>query len=408
MAQRGTKSDIKRFAYAPESGGVRGSASGWVKPGAFQNLSKNLSTESLEDQRQLTSRKAKFASHIGEKTAEISLSFMLNENIVSDYDDFFECALGTKAANTALAINSGGTNSATVGAISSGVPDPIVKVTYNTGAPDYLPVKTYTGSVITWGIQSNIGARTAASYKNAAQCTGACYYETPGADIISLAAEVDADQEPGSLGWSVQGLVPSSLALNYDLAGRCGFDATLTGVDWAQGSVSNTGSPTNTPTSFFLGWNWDVSIQSLSSPAALTKQPVVAVSGVELAPEWIPNTYAAGRTSTGTVPGSSKNGWKRGVSFNAPIQITLDTQAASWITDRFSKTAFSLFLTGYDGAPSSSSARAVCIWFPEVVLTAQPEPTDINGIEGVQLSFQVQESSLTTLQHKCSVAFFNS
>ncbi len=413
MAQRGALVDVKRFAYAPETGGVRGNPGTFVNPTAYSDLAGVAAQEDLPDGRQLGSVKSEFEAHIGMKSASLSFSAKLNENSVTHVGQIIKAALGKQYSQTALVLNAvGNTNAVTK--ITSGVPDPIVKITYTTGRPDYLPVKSLTATDINHAILSRIGARTVNGVFNAKETTspaGACYAKDHTADYLSFKAEVDQGVEPNSNSWQLQGLVPSKCELGFILQDRVGIDVEMTGVDWSgpaatHANVTDQGAFSKE----FLGYVWDCNIQDLGTPVAAVQIPLVAIAGLDFSPTWIPNTYSAGRAANSTLPGSNVNGWKQGIHFTKDLEITVDIIDQAWDTAYQAKTKFQIFLTGYAGQPGEADTNVMCIWLPEVVLNAKPEETEVNGIMGYKLKFKVKHSLdiQAAQQTSCVVAFFNS
>lgn len=412
MAQRGASVEIKRFAFIAEVGGVRGTNGTVTNPTAYSGVSWAPMNQMLTDGRQLGSRKSVFENHIGRKDCEFSFSMKLTENTMAGYGPIFAAALGKTWANVALTLNAG-VNTASTGTISAGVPDPIVKVEYNSGLPDYLPVKSYTGTTITWAITSRIGARTATAYKNALACAGNCYQQDPTADYASFKIECDQGSEPNDMSYQLQGMVPTVLELDLPLQDRAGFNVTMKGCDFDDTGAATTANVIEHTTfaEEFLGWVWDVNIQDLTTPVGATQQPLVALSGCNLAPTWIENVYAAGRAAAAVVQGSPVSGWKQGVHFTQDLVITVDVTVPAWLTAFKAGTKYQIFLTGYSGNPSAApNARVLCLWFPECILNTRPAEVDVNGIVAHQLSFCVKESLdvIAGLRSHCAVAFFNS
>ena len=413
MAQRGALSDVKRFAYAPETAGVRGTAGTFVNPSGYSDLTGLAGQENLPDGRQLGSVKSEFEGHVGMKTASLSFSMKLTENSITHCGQLIKAALGKQYSQTALVLNAAGNTSA-VTKITSGVPDPIVKITYTTGRPDYLPVKSYTATDINHAILSRIAARTVNGVFNAKETTspaGACYAKDHTADYLSFKAEVDQGVEPNSNSWQLQGLVPSKCELAFQLQERVGFDIELTGVDWSgpaatHANVTDQGSFSKE----FLGYVWDCNIQDLATPVAAVQIPLVAVAGFDLAPTWVPNTYSGGRAANSTLLGSNVNGWKQGIHFTKALEITVDTIDQAWDTAYQSRTKFQLLLTGYAGQPGDADTNVIVLWCPEVILDEKPEEVDVNGIMGYKLKFKVKHSLDLTAAHQtsCVVALFNS
>lgn len=408
-AQRGAMAEVKRFNIAPQSGGIRSAAGTFLNPSGYADLELTPTQAVLKDGRQLNSRKSKHKSFLGEKAIDFSCSAKLHENTCVQYGTIFEGALGKKWANTTLAINSGGTNSVTVGTISSGVPDPIVKIEYTTGLPDYVPVKTYDATTITWGIQTRKAARTVSAYYNATDRDGECYSQDPAAPTIYFYIEADQGAEPNDLSWTASGFVPTVLELTLPLQDRAGIAITMTGTDFDDSGSASTPDIIE-QTDFdeeFLGYVWDVNIQSLGTPAAPTQQPLVAITGCNFAPTWVKNMYSAGRAASAAIPGSAAQGWKQGVHFDAPLVITLDVQNTAWLAALQARTKYQIFLTGYSGQPDDAPSTSVmCVLFREATLEVIAS-VDTNGIMGHQLTFTIHESLDSTHRSQCDVAFFN-
>lgn len=410
MAQRGALDGVRRIAIAEESGGVRGTPGTWRNPSNYQGLSVALTEGEIPNERQLNSRKETFASFAGERGGTVAFQAMLSENTFGDLGPVFKAALGGERAASSLAINAGGTNNATGGAFSSGTPDPIIKVEYNTGAPDILPVKTVSGGAFVYAIKSAIASRTVTAYKNASQCAGGCFFEDPAADLITHALELDNGAEPDAIAYSVQGAIVEDLSLAFDVGARTGLSVGFRVADWTDAdTVSNTADPAE-PSDLFAGWTADLALQSLSTPDFFVALPLVSLSGVQFAPEWIDQRAAKGRTSSGATPGSAITGYKQGVHFAEPIGIGIDIQARARLASRRTGEKFTAFLRLFSGVPGAVGTRCVAVWFPELVLTSTPSETVVNGVIGQTLSLKVQESSGLTasLKTKCAVAFFNS
>ena len=413
MAQRGALVDVRRFMYAPESGGVRGTPGTTVNPSAYSDLAGVAAQEDLPDGRQLGAVKSEFEAHIGMKSATLGFSIKLTENSVTHAGQIIKAALGKQYSQTALVLNAVGNTSA-VTKITSGVPDPIVKITYTTGRPDYVPVKSLTATDINHAILSRIGARTVNGVFNAKETStpaGACYAKDHTADYLSFYAELDQGVEPNSNSWQLQGLVPSKCELGFVQQDRVGFDIEMTGVDWSgpaatHANVTDQGSFSKE----FLGYVWDCNIQDLATPVVPTQIPIVAIAGLDLAPTWVPNTYSQGRAASATLPGSNVNGWKQGIHFTKDLEITVDTIDQAWDTGYQAKTKYQIFLTGYAGQPGQADTNVIAIWLPECILNAKPEETDVNGVVGYKLKFKVKHSlDITAAQQtSCVVAFFNS
>jgi hypothetical protein len=408
MAQRGALVAVKRWAYGEEAS-LAATPAAWIDPHAYSDTVVTADYVMNVDGRQLGARKKNSRSHKGPKVTKFATKMRITEDSNTILGPFIKAALGLQVADSPLVINAGGTNNVTTGTLTSGTPDPVVKITYDSGVPDYLPVKTYNATTITWAIQTRIAARTVSSYKNANQCTGDCYQQDPTANFVSFSIQADQGSEPDAESYLLQGLVPMKLELELPLQDRAGFMLEMEGSDWDGPSYAETDIEEQPAFSEeFLGYAWDVHIQSLGSPAAPTQQPLVSISGLNLAPTWIKQAYAKGRTSTGTVPGSDIAGWRQGQHFTQPLVITLDIQDTDWVTAFEAETKYLIHMVGYSGDPSDAATKVMTITFFEAYLDKKPEPTDVNGVVGHALTFLISESTDTTHQTQCAVAFFNS
>ncbi len=409
MPQSGALTSVKRFVYGEEDG-IGGVVSVWIVPSAYQDLAAVADYTQLPDNRQLGRRKAKKHAHKGPKITQFSVNFKLTEDTDALYGPWFKAALGKRNANANLAANLAGTNNASGGAISSGVPDPVIKVEYSTGAPDYLPVKTRNGAGFVFAIQSRIGARTVTAYKNTTQCGGHSYQQDPTASTVYLAVQLDQGDEPDAESYLLQGLTPRQLELQFATGDRVGFALAADGSDWDGPSYDAT--EVEDPPEFdeeFLGYVWDVHLQAMNPPSAPVQLRLISITGVNLTPSWIRNTYAKGRTPSGAVPGSDISGFRQNTHFDAPLVLTVDTQDTAWVDDFEEETELCLHLVGYSGDPGDAAGvHVITITYFQVVIDKKPTPTDTNGQLGYQLACFVEESLDMTDPTQCSVNFFNS
>jgi len=411
MAQRGALETVRRMDISKETGGVRGSATGYLNVSAYENVTVMAEQENLPDAGPLDSNKDPRPSQPGPKTCGLNFSFKLTEDTYAQYGALFEAALGSEVAASSLTANLGGTQNATTGTISAGTPSPWVKVTYDSGVPDYLPVQAYNATTITYAIQSRIGARAVTDIQNPSECSGGCFQQEEAADLISLRAEVDRASEPDALSYLLQGMVPTRLALNMPLNERATFEVELMGCDWSgpSYSTSNVGDMPDWSDEF-NGWNVELSIYDPSTPAAFSNEGLVAIENLNLAPTWTPNERAIGRTSTGTVPGPAVNGVRQGVHFSEDLLITFDTIDTDWFTRRGAGTVIGIAIVIYNKAAGATPDKAFCVNLPACVVNALPVETPVNGVMGHQAPLKVRKSTVIASAHrsKCAVAFFNS
>jgi hypothetical protein len=399
MAQDGTLVEIYRWAAAVEAGGVRGAPGAFFIPRGYGGTTFLPRREQHADDRQLDSRRRKFASHPGAKSCELTTKFMLHSDFVASYGPFFRSALGEEVTPAALGAITG-TNNASQCTVASGALAQIVQVILNDGRVFYLPLKTGAGTAAgTYAIHiPSFGGATVTDVNNPAKV----YREQAGADVQSFRVSADQGQDSDEIPFVGKGMVPTSLALSYELRGRMGFDMTLTGVDWDQTDDNNPVDPGEYEDQF-AGWNVDVAIQDLAVPAPLVQQNINSAA-VEFAPDWRAIEGTVSRSSSGANLGSPVFAWKPGTHFNDPIEVVTAIWDPVFITDRTNKVKKQLLFVFVDGGPGDVHTRALVVWFPQVVLTDDPEPTDVGGIRGYRLRYQVEHEE--TIDEKCVVAFF--
>jgi hypothetical protein len=392
MAQEGTLVEIYRWAFGIEPSGLRSAPLSWVVPRGYGGTQFLAKREQHADGRQLDSRRRKFASFPGAKSCDLTTKFMLHSDFVASLGPFFRSALGEEVTPAALGAIAG-TNDADQVEVASGALAQIVQVVLDDGRKFYLPLKTGVGTLSgSLAIQvPALGGAAISDVNNPARV----YREAVGADVQSFGLEADQAGDSDQIPFLGQGAVPTSLALAYELRGRVGIDLTLSGVDWDQDTTANTADPGEYDDQF--------AIQDLGTPAALAQ---VAMNGcsIEFAPDWRPIEGTVSRSSSGANLGSPVFAWKPGTHFNDPVEIITTVWDPAFITDRTSKTKKQVLIVLADGGPSDAHGHALAIWFPQTVLTEDPEPTDVGGIRGWRLRYQIEHDE--TIDEKCVIAWF--
>lgn len=386
---QGAMTRIQRVAIGKEASLYETPAS-FTRPRGIEGTSMTAAREALADNRQLTSRKAQHAAHIGQKSFAFGMTIPMHDNIVDDIGDVFESALGSLVSPSALTFVSGTQSTITV---SGGVFDPLVLITLSDGSTHVRPVKSVAGgTVATLAIQlPALGGRTVIGCINANQC----YKHDPSADILSFQIQSDRDQETDQVPYVGKGCAPLSVGLSLNLTQRLGFSLSFEGGDWLQTVGGDLGDPDGPLSGQYLGYACEVYLQSISAPSAGVQIEAQTVA-LDLAPQTIGRRATRINTSVDNVPGSALVGWKRGLQFPEPVTMTLTLADSQYITDRDSHEPFGMLLVFSKGTPdSASSSGRMAVFLPRVVLDAEPTLTDIDGIEGMQLSFRVEEEALT-------------
>ena len=385
---QGALTRIQRVAIGKEAT-LYATPASFTKPRGIEATSMTAAREALADNRQLTSRKAQHAAHIGQKSFAFGMTIPMHDNIVDDMGDVFEGALGSKVSTTALVFVSGTQSTIT---ISSGTFDPLIIITLSDGSRHVRPVKSVAGgTVATLAIQlPALGGRTVTSVSNAL----ACYKHDPSADVLSFQIQSDRDQETDQVPYVGKGCAPLSVGLSLDLTQRLGFSFSFEGGDWLQTVGGDLGDPDGALSGQYLGYACEVYVQDISTPSAGVQLEAQTVA-LDLAPQTIGRRATRINTSVDNVPGSALVGWKRGLQFPEPVTMTLTLADSTYITDRDNRVPFGMLLVFSKGTPdSAASNERVAVFLPRVVLDAEPTLTDIDGIEGQQLSFRVEEEAL--------------
>lgn len=386
---QGAMTRIQRVAIGKEAS-LYATPVAFTKPRGIEGTSMTAAREALADNRQLTSRKAQHAAHIGQKSFAFGMTIPMHDNIVDDIGDVFEGALGSKVAASSLVFVSGTQSTIT---ISSGVFDPMIIITLSDGSRHVRPVKSVAGgTVATLAIQlPALGGRTVTAASNALHC----YKHDPSADILSFQIQSDRDQETDQVPFVGKGCAPLSVGLTLDLTQRLGFAMSFEGGDWAQAVGGDLGDPDGPLSGQYLGYACEVYVQDITAPSAGVQLEAQTVA-LDLAPQTIGRRATRINTSVDDVPGSSLVGWKRGLQFPEPVTMTLTLADAQYIADRDARVPFGMLLVFSKGTPdSAASLERMAVFLPRVVLDAEPTLTDIDGIEGMQLSFRVEEEALS-------------
>lgn len=385
---QGALTRIQRVAIGKEAT-IYSTPGSFTKPRGIEAVSMTAGREALADNRQLTSRKAQHAAHIGQKSFAFGMTIPMHDDIVADMGDIFEGALGELVSPSALVFVSGTQSTIT---ISAGVFDPLIIITLSDGSKHVRPVKSVAGgTVATLAILLPVlGGRTVTGATNALSC----YKHDPSADISSFQIQTDRDQETDQVPFIGKGCAPTSVGLSLDLTQRLGFSFTFEGGDWEQAVGADLGDPDGALSGQYLGYACEIYVQDIGTPTAGTQLEAQTVA-LDLAPQTIGRRATRLNTGVDVVPGSALVGWKRGLQFPNPVTLTLTLADSQWIVDRDALTPFGMLLVFSKGTPDSNATLdRVAVFLPRVVLDSEPTLTEIDGIQGQQLAFRVEEEAL--------------
>jgi hypothetical protein len=378
----GALTQIRRVAVGEENGSIYTAPAAYTNPRGLEDVSASATRERLTDNRQRTSRRAGHASFNGPKSWELGFRAPLHSATVTDLAAILKNAAGATATGSALTA----TGTATTVTKTAGSFSPLLLLTTASGK-EVRPVKSDDGAnAATLAIRGSANS-------TAAENPATYYTATPGATETTLAAQWDRDSETDVINYVGTGGVCDRLALEIDTDGRVALDVHLMGADWTQEDGSALDAP-SALSGHFVGFAAEVALQDIGTPAALTQIDLNSLS-VNLAPTWIARKAARANTSGGAIPGSAVTGWKRGVFFSEPITLTVSKAAAAYQTAIDARTAYGFLVSWSQGGPGANvSDVRVALWVPRVIITAAV-PTDIDGLEGCQLTLEVEEEALS-------------
>lgn len=394
LTDQGALREVYRFGFLAETG-LRGTGGlgAVVNPKGYENVTCRFGRAKREDKRQMNSRRATYRTRPGEKSFELRGKLQVNENFYADWKGPLASCLGKELAASTLVL-SGGTGTVNGATLTSGTPDPIVRVGLSNGLFYIVPLKSFnsgTGAIV-WGYTlPALGGATITSVQNANQRAGGCFIETLDAPT-TFTVEVDQGAEPDQVPCIGQGCIPE-MSVDFkteDGEGRLGVDFGFTGVDWNQTQGANVADP-GLWTQDFVPYFVDVAVQSITTPALLTQRLAVEAS-FKLSPEWRMMRAAQSRLSTGANPGSAVYNIKRAAPLLEDIELSLGISAAAEVTARTNHgTSNMVYLCFYDGDPSATGTRALAFHWRETHRNDDPETADVGGINGQKIRMKSED-----------------
>jgi hypothetical protein len=381
----GALTQIRRVAISKEDGAIYATAAGHVNLRGLEDVQADADFERIADNRQRTSRLAGTASRNGPKKWELSGKAPLHSGTQTDLDYLFENVSGA-AATTGAAVTATGT-ATTVTKTAGAFGAPALLLTTASGK-EVRPIKSDDGAnAATLAIRGSANS-------SAAENPAYFYTATPTGSETTLCAQWDRDSETDTVNYSASGGVCDRLAIEIDTEGRVAFDFHIMGADWDDSDQTPSELAAPSPDSgYFLGYAAEVFLQDIGTPAVGAQVDMAGLS-LNLAPAWTARKAARANIS-GVVPGSPVTGWKRGPWFGEAISLTVSKNATAYKTAIKNRTAYGFMVSWSLGGPGATATDArMALWVPRVIITAAV-PTDLDGIEGCQLTLEVEEESLT-------------
>jgi hypothetical protein len=411
LIDQGALTLVKRWNHAVEAAALRGA------PGAFTNGrhsaegARKFGRNKRVNNTQMSSRRETYGSKPGAKTFTLDTRLIATEYLYTDYKDIFATVFGKEIAVSPL-VMTGASGTINGCAITSGIPDPVVRVGLSNGLFYIVPVKSFVAPNLVFGYTlPALGGATITSVQNANQRAGGCFVESLDPPS-SFCVESDQGGEPNQVGVRAKGCIPN-MSLGFDMAKHLEFVLGWLGVDWDDPTTSppsQLADPVNNATADFCAAQCDVLFQSITVPDLATQQQVSTLD-IKLSPVWSLLDATTSRLSTGANPGSPIFNIKRTAPFEELIKMGMRLSDKAWITKRSAHEKGQLMYTWYDGDPGQTGTRAIALHFREAELDDDPTEGDGAGIMGHGLEFKVLDpldaDAIGTLKTRASLHIFN-
>lgn len=401
------REEFQGLAFAEEPAIRQAPIVPFVVPSGFRITSQSPGRDYVPDQRQLNSFGDRFRGLAGRKTFTAETVFYFHELTYTQLKSVLTAILGEEIANGALVINGGGVNNESQAELTSGTPAPVVQVEDDEGVFHYLPVKQpYVAPNLIFAVKLPAG-RSPVAVKNPSEVGGGIFQYTAIVGCqTTFQLQLDRRNQPGETQWIIRGATPNALSINFEEGGELGFTIGWVGSDHETGSAPDVGDPVQY-TRRFLSFAADIALQDLATPVAL---PVPRLSlrsfALPLSPEITEETGTPGIFG-GEVPPSNVTGFSRGPAFSAPLELGFTYPDPARFTEEADPTAADLFYARFVSgiAGGSESGSTVVLHCPRTGPTGFPVLAVNNGIEGMNLSRQVERDTDHT--SPVYLAFFN-
>ena len=388
---RGARQNIQRLSLYEESSLGTASLGTIQHIGGFSELAYTATQDQFEDTSARDDRNAKRAPWKGEFKNSLNFKAPLSKMLVPQLGSAFKSALGSVQNQTALGGLGGFT--ATGFTYGSGEPDQWVAVVYASGRIVFRPVVRKAGGAASYGFQlpSGAGISTIFNAKEFGALSGRCYFETPGADMLSLGGQIDRHNEPDQVKITLDSMIPNSLmwemAPNQRKHATFGFE----GRGWIKNSAANVAAATK-PTKHSPSWQTDVYLLTdFDAPAVTPSVTKITSYKVQFAPKWLNNESSqsrSGATET-TLPKTALTEWRRDDPMQEDIEVVLQYADNTHNTNYDNEVDYHIAIIDYLGNPGSSNwaGDAHCTYIPKARIKIPPEIVNNNGVDGMRLLF---------------------
>jgi hypothetical protein len=388
---RGARRNIQRLSIYEESALATPSLGTIQHIGGFSEMAYTATQDMFEDVAARDDRNAKRAPWQGEYKNTLSFKAPLSKMLVPQLGSVFKSALGAVQNQTALGTLSAMT--ATSFTYGAGEPDQWVAVIYASGRIEFRPVVRKAAGVAYYGYQlpTAVGISSIMNAKDFGALSGRCYYEAPGADMLSFGGEVDRHSEPDQVKFTLNCMVPTSIGWEMTPGSRKHASFAFEGRDHTKNVAANVAAATK-PTKHSPSWQTDCYLLTdFDSPGATPSVTKITSYKLQFAPKWLNNESSQSRSgaTNATLPKSSLAEWRRDDPMQEDIEIVL-AYADNTHNDNFeAEVDYQIAIVDYLGNPGSTSwaGDAHCTYLPKARLKMRPEIAENNGIDGMRLVF---------------------
>lgn len=400
---------VRGFGYSHPSS-WKGTDGTFFNPSARHSVTLNPDREAIARDEDINSFGDLYPDTPGVQLFDAAASFDACQQSYADLKEFFIGALGEEeAAGSAITLGAGPNND-TQFTYSAGAPQKIVIVTGSDGKKYPRGIKTDAAGVATYNMKLPPGVTTTA-VANPSALAGGIFRYLFGTSARDYMLEFDRRGQAKQIKYRALGAVISAASIKFERRKRLQWMFGFKAAQWEK----NPGAPAfqladpAVMTTPFLSFCADIMIQDLAAPGVAA--PITCKSlAFSFAPELLEETGTSGLDGSGNVPGSDISGFTRSVNWKDRLKTTLTYPDAQYHDDFATWVGVKkqMFVIFYPGAPGKASAvNRQIIWFPEVVLTAEPKLVNADNAEAQELTWNIGRDPSLSLP-ACLIAMTNS
>jgi len=381
----------------------------FVNPAARHSVTVNPDREAVERDEDINSYGDVYPATPGVQLFDAAVTFDACQNNYAELKELFIAALGQEdSAGSAITVTLGGGTTDSQFTYSAGSVQKIVIITGSDGLKYPRGIKSDSGTVCVLNAKLPVGV-TVVTVANPSALAGGIFRYLFGTEATYFMTEYDRRGQAKQIKYRGLGCPISMAAIKFDRRKRLGWMFGFKGAAWVKNPGSMQLADPSVMTIPYLSFACDVMWQDLAAPVVPNKVTCKALS-FGFAPELIEETGTSGIDGSGNIPGSDVTGYTRGLNWKDNLKLTLtypdgqhQDDFATWVGVKKQ-----LFLIFYPGAPGKSSAvNRIIIWFPEVVLTAEPKLTTVDNQEAQEVVLNIGRDPSLSLA-SCLIAMTNS